>query len=244
MFSWELAVSIALPTIIFFVVLRWRTELLPEPVLRKLTPISFVGGLLAAIGFVYAIYWIRMQPFGQAVLGSFFVFIIVYLAVSFCVLFYRKGAAGRTVLDLGPSPYRKSLLWSAACFLPLGVFNVVLVVFNVGYDLGKGRNINIDVVDMLGFIAMTVSAVYFLALALDRLQIWEKGIWFFGGLIKWDKIDSYDWDEDFLLVQKKVRFLVQKKVRFPFGAKVRIRVPPEHKDSVEELLKEHCSSDA
>ena len=98
------------------------------------------------------------------------------------------------------------------------------------------RNINSDVVDMLSVIMMTVSAVFLLTFALDRQQIREKGIWFLGGLIKWDKIDSYDWDEDFLLVQKKVRF--------PFGAKVRIRVPPEHKDSVEELLKEHCSSDA
>ena len=217
---------------------------MPEPVLRKLTPISFVGGLLAAIGFVYAtfyaILWIRMQPFGQAVLASYFVLTIVFFAVSYCVLLYTREAAGRTVLDLGPSPYRKGFLWSGACFL----FLVVFRLFIVGIKVIEGRNINIDVVDMLSLIMMTVSAVFLLTFALDRQQIREKGIWFLGGLIKWDKIDSYDWDEDFLLVQKKVRFLVQKKVRFPFGAKVRIRVPPEHKDSVEELLKEHCSSDA
>lgn len=81
---------------------------------------------------------------------------------------------------------------------------------------------------------MMISFVpYFLIMASGRLQVRENGIWVSSSLLRWGKIDSYRWENDGTL-------LVRRKGFFSWFPPKNLRVPPEHKQAVEELLAKHC----
>jgi len=53
-------------------------------------------------------------------------------------------------------------------------------------------------------------------------------------LLKWDRLQSYKWEGDSLLVEAKTRF--------PFLGKGALPVPSEHKTSIEKLIAEHWTA--
>jgi hypothetical protein len=79
-------------------------------------------------------------------------------------------------------------------------------------------------------------AVFYLIMATGRLQIRENGIWHYWGLLRWDKIGSYQWAAD-----STMRAKGPLSKRLFQGA---LPVPPEHRQAVEEFLAKHCPAQA
>ncbi|MCF6284010.1 MAG: DUF5673 domain-containing protein [Candidatus Hydrogenedentes bacterium] len=75
-------------------------------------------------------------------------------------------------------------------------------------------------------------------MALGRLQIREKGLWQHWSLLKWQKIESYEWkgESDCIL-------MIQAKTIFPFLGRGALPIPIEQKAAVEKLLQAHVGPD-
>ena len=147
---------------------------------------------------------------------------------------YGRGVAGGIVLDCGPHPMRWLFLLNAGLFALMGLMNAVepilkwidgpevtweAVLFGIGWPL-----------------IMILFVPYWLIIAGGRLQVRENGIWLYWGLMRWSKIGSYRWANDGTLL-----FLGKGFFSWSQGA---LPVPPEHKQTVEELLAKHCPTAA
>ena len=71
-------------------------------------------------------------------------------------------------------------------------------------------------------------------MAFGRLQIREGGLWQYWGLLRWDKIEFYQWSGDSTLVLKA-------KSHLPFLGRGALPIPPEDKQAIEELLQKLCT---
>jgi hypothetical protein len=77
-----------------------------------------------------------------------------------------------------------------------------------------------------------VDGLFFLIMALGRLQVTENGIWQYWGLLRWRKIASYRWaDDNTLSVTPRAGSLLLR------GA---LPVPTEHTKAVDSILSEFC----
>ena len=81
--------------------------------------------------------------------------------------------------------------------------------------------------------------VYWVIMAFGRLQIRQNGIWQFWSLLKWQKIDSYEWKGE-----SDSTLILQTKTKLPFLGRGALPVPLEHRDAVEDLMKKYCLFDS
>jgi hypothetical protein len=132
---------------------------------------------------------------------------------------YGLNTGGRVLLDCGPHPTRVVFLINGALFVVLGLSGLFL--------MRSLPNTSALVFPVLGI----CFGIYWLIMATGRLQIREGGLWQYWGLLRWEKIESLQWNGDSTL-------LVKAKSRLPFlGA---LPVPPEQKQAIHELLQKHC----
>lgn len=135
-----------------------------------------------------------------------------FLLFSLARRMYCLSIAGRILLDCGPLPRR--LLWLVG-----GVFTGLMSCL-LSYPV-----LSID------FWFSVSIAAYFLIASFGRLQLREKGIFQYWGLLQWRKIASYRWAEDAtLLVKQKSLLSLQAALCFP----------PEQKQAVDTMLNELC----
>jgi hypothetical protein len=134
---------------------------------------------------------------------------------------YGLNAGGRILLDCGPHPTRLLFLINAAVFVTMGFCGLF-----AGPSLAKSIAI---VSPVLG----VSFGLYWLIMALGRLQIREGGLWQYWGLLRWDKIASCRWSGDSTL-------MVKANSRLPFLGRGALPVPPEQKQAINELLQKHC----
>jgi hypothetical protein len=131
---------------------------------------------------------------------------------------HGRQAGGRSLLDCGPYPYRKSCLVGAV-FLPL-----IFLVHGVTDD-SPANVFRVVVLPVL-------VALYCLVMAGGQLQVRQNGIWQYWRLLRWVRIESYRWADD-------GTWLVN--VRgFSFFRLRALQVSPEQRDAFDALLQKHC----
>ena len=143
------------------------------------------AGLLSvcALGGV-AIWLITGRPFRESFGIAFGVILVLVFAWVFVAWCYDRNSGGEVLLDCGPHPTRKLFLLNAVIFLVIGVTSGLAAsslskIFAVG-----------------GPVFGITFALYWVVLATGRLQVREAGIWTYWGLMRWEKIGSYDWGKD------------------------------------------------
>ena len=148
------------------------------------------------------------------------------LITLFTVWVYSKARAGPLVLDCGPHPER----W----------FYWMMVVMWLCFTYTNGVMINAypERLDRWGTITVNLWVVFSILLAIgsavvavSRFQVRENGLLLFWWLLKWDRIQSHQWDEDYLLLQAKTRF--------PALGRTAVAVPGEFRLRLEGFLTEH-----
>ena len=218
------AIYVAVFGAVFYFLQRWVAKRLPAPVRRRgqLNALVCGAGVLAVLALLTAGIWaIFKQPIASSAaiaVGLFWIFIFTAFFVGWL---HAKSTAGPLRLDCGPHPTKNLFFFNAALFL---------LVFG-----GGGLARFVDKSDLFGFATLffgVTFAIYSLVMASGRLQIRENGIWQYWGLLKWDRLQSYKWEGDSLLLQVKTRF--------PFLGRGALPVPAEHKASIEESLRQHC----
>jgi hypothetical protein len=140
---------------------------------------------------------------------------------------YGRAAAGRVLLDCGRHPG-----WSGGVWV-LG--NIMLLVF-ISWDFTEQRP-KPSGSKALAFIAgILFLAALALSLLTGRLQVRENGIWGYWRLLRWARIGSYLWADDYTLVVRPKSFRGWFQWVLP--------VPPEHRQAVTEFLAQRCSTRA
>lgn len=129
---------------------------------------------------------------------------------------HGKLTRGAVLLDCGYRPRRWVFFLNAVLF--------PVIIFTNSHLLG-----NISIAVKLTF-AAPFSAFY-LIMGLGRMKLCTHGIWIYQELIKWERIKSYQWQENSLWVEYHSKG--------PFPAKGVLTFPPDCKWSVDLILQEH-----
>jgi hypothetical protein len=127
---------------------------------------------------------------------------------------YGRKVAGKVLLDCGAHP----TWW---LFLATGL----LMAVN-GISRGAGSSSKV--------LETVASSVTFLFFATGRLQVRENGIWGYWGLLRWSKVESYDWAIDSTLLIKRKGFFSA------LGFRGALPVRPKQKQAVDDLLIKFC----
>ena len=152
------------------------------------------------------------------------------LLVFFGTWLYGRNGGGRILLDCGPHPTRKLFLMQAVVFLVLGLMNGVEPILRL---IDGGEATSVSRWFAVGWAVILISFVpYWLVMASGRLQVRESGIWCYWGLLRWGKIGSYCWANDGTVLFRGKGFFSWSQGALP--------VPPEYKQTVEELLTKNC----
>lgn len=181
-------------------------------------------GVLGVIGIltfgISALTGRTLRDSGAIAFAIFWVAIFAAFVLTFLV---GRGKRGAILLDCGHHPTR-------ALFL----FNAVIFAF-----LGLGGGFASNVFDTLGsasaLFGITFS-VYWVLMSFGRLQIVENGIWQYWSLLKWQQLESYEWQGDANATLK-----LQTKTKLLFLGRGALPVPAEHKESVSELLEKYAA---
>ena len=183
--------------------------------------VAFLGVLAFAISAV----------FQQSVGESWWMALATSWALVFAIFvfswLYGKNRGGAVLLDCGSHPTRKLFLINAALFLLMGAGGSF--AFSVD-SFGEFRIASA----LFGFTFGFTFSIYFVIMASGRLQIREQGIWQYWGLLKWQNIKSYEWEGE-----ADATLMLQARTRLPFLGRGALPVPVEHKDAVDELIRQH-----
>jgi len=147
---------------------------------------------------------------GVGWISSFLCFIVIHL--------WGRLTRGAVLLDCGYRP-RQWIFFLNAMLLPV-------IIFANSHLLG-----NISITAKFAF-AVPLSAFY-LIMGLGRMKLCTHGIWIYQELIKWERIKSYQWQENSLLVDYHSKG--------PIPAKGVLSFPADCKWSVDLILREHLS---
>jgi hypothetical protein len=122
---------------------------------------------------------------------------------------------GSILLDCGPPPARWAIV--------LSVFTWSFIALVSAYDEPS----------FLGGDSLEKSAMYAtMTMAQGRIQFTEKGLWIYVSLVRWEKIESYCWEDQHTLFIKLRNQLIFKRRA--------IAIPPLFRDEVTTLLEKYC----
>jgi hypothetical protein len=190
--------------------------------------VCLVGLVPAILVITLAVRHVFEWPLGQsafAALGLLSAFIFV---VFFGAWFRSKSNAGPVVLDCGEHPTKGLFLFHAVMWSIFAVLAVGAVF------VGAFLNENDWLIRILVALWLATFAFYWFIMAFGRLQILENGIWQYVGLLKWDRIESYDWQGE-----QKRTLMLKTRTKLPFLGRGALPVPLEHRDAVDELLRKY-----
>jgi hypothetical protein len=166
------------------------------------------------------------ESFGIA-FALLFGFVFVWYLAAWL---YGRQTAGQVLLDCGPHPFRRLFLLNAVPALVVGLIAG-------GSVIGSVSEVSWVKVFWIAILVLMVSSgVNGFIMAGGRLQVRENGIWQYWGLLRWSKIESYQWANDGTWLVKVKGFAVLRR-----GA---LLVPPEYKDAFDQLLQKHCTAEA
>ena len=178
---------------------------------------ALVGVLALAISAIF------QQPIRDSFGVAFAIFWILIFAVFVFSWLYSMNVSGSVLLDCGPHPTR-------------GLFLVNAVLFPV---MGAGGSLaafasKFDEFGIASALFGVTFAVFWVIMAFGRLQIREMGIWGYWGLLRWEKLVSYAWHGDTLMLQTKTVLT--------FLGRGALPVPSEHKTAVDETIKYYSAA--
>jgi hypothetical protein len=161
-----------------------------------------------------------LRDSGAMAFAVFWVAIFTAFVSTFLIGRRKRGAI---LLDCGHHPTRALFLLNAAIFGFLG--------------LGGGFASNtFDSVGIASALFGITFSVYFVFMSFGRLQIVENGIWQYWSLLKWQKLESYEWQG-----QSTATLMLQAKTKLPFFGRGALPVPAEHKAAVTKLLEQYAA---
>ena len=230
-----MAMPFVLGVLTFYFIWCWMVRRMSKVALQlglKKSAVVVPGTLAALALLALAISYLS----GMSLLPSLALAIGIELGVTWVIWLgcwlYSRRTAGRILLDCGAHPVKNLFFLNAAMFLVTGLSGMYGDL--LGFVLGTSQRYWIA----SALLGITL-AVGWIILALGRLQIRLKGIWSYWGLLKWDKIQYYRWEG-----QTGCTLILQPKTRLPLLSRGALPVPMKYKDSVAELLKQHCSTEA
>jgi len=207
----------------------WRSKMAkeyPEEVLRsgRWNVWVMMAGIVAVTSLIAApISWMFEQPFFASMLFAGGVLIVGQLVWTLLASARALRKAGAVLLDCGPYPQRLfHLLTGIGMLLFMGV---------------GGLNRLLAGEHLTGLAGMMLGGSTFLGTVLflfGRLQLREGGVWSYGMLMPWEKVESFYWNENMLIVRRRPTFLFSKFAAFP--------VPGELKGRAEEIMRSHAQS--
>lgn len=154
---------------------------------------------------------------------GFAIFWGAIFATSVWTFLIGRRKRGAILLDCGHHPTRALFLFNAAFFGFIGLGGGL--VSNTFATLGIGSAV----------FGITFS-VYWVLMSFGRLQIVENGIWQYWSLLKWQKLESYEWQGD-----ATPTLMLQTKTKLAFLGRGALPVPAEHKEDVSELLEQYAA---
>ena len=178
---------------------------------------TFLGVLTFTISTIF------QQTFQLSFVMAFIIFWIFIFAVFVCSWLYGKNSSGSVLLDCGPHPARSLFLFNAVLFLLIGAGGSFAFLA-----------INFDKFGIAGALFGITFSVYWVIMAFGRLQIREHGIWQYWSLLKWHKIQSYQWEGE-----TDCTLILQAKTKLPFLGRGALPVLLEHKDAIDVLIKKY-----
>jgi hypothetical protein len=181
-------------------------------------------GVLGIIGIMaFGVSALTGRTFRDSAVIAFGIFWIGIFVAFVSTFLIGRRKRGEVLLDCGHHPTRALFLLNAAIFAFLG--------------LGGGFASN--TLDSLGIASalfgITFSA-YWVLLACGRLQIVENGIWQYWSLLKWQKLQSYEWQGN-----SRPTLMLQTKTKLPFLGRGALPIPAEHKEAFSKLLEQYAA---
>ena len=146
-------------------------------------------------------------------------YVVAPITLWLCLLFLQvreRREAGAVLLDGGTQP--------ASYAYWIGAVISLVVLFLLTRSESSGS-------DLWFFSSFSVVAIW-IFLALGRFQIRENGIWRYGDLLKWGKIES--WERHGRLLKLRIRS------RIPVARDVELPVPEAMGEEIDELLAKHA----
>jgi hypothetical protein len=181
-------------------------------------------GVLGVIGFLtFGIKTLTGRSFRDSGAISFAIFWVVIFTGFVLVFFIGRMKRGDVLLDCGHHPTRALFLLNAVLFTFLG--------------LGGGfASDAFGTVGIAGALFGLSFSVYWVLISFGRLQIVENGIWQYWSLLRWRRIESYEWKGD-----ANSTLMLQAKTKLPFLGRGALPVSIEHKEAVSELLEQYAA---
>ena len=154
---------------------------------------------------------------------AFAIFWVAIFAAFVSTFLIGRGKRGAILLDCGHHPARAPFLVNAAFFAFLG--------------LGGGFASNtFDTLGISSALFGITFSVYWVLMSFGRLQIVENGIWQYWSLLKWQKLESYEWQGD-----ANPTLTLQTKAKLPFLGRGALPVAAEHNEAVSKLLEQYAA---
>ena len=178
---------------------------------------SVIGTLMFGIS---AITGRTLRDSGAIAFAIFWVAVFAAFVSSFLI---GRGKRGAILLDCGHHPTRVLFLFNAAIFAFLGL-------------TGGFASNTFDTHGTASALFGITFSVYWVLMSFGRLQIVESGIWQYWGLLKWQKLESYEWQGD-----GTPTLMLQTKTRLSFLGRGALSVPAEHKEAVSILLEKYAA---
>ncbi|HNE06560.1 MAG TPA: DUF5673 domain-containing protein [Anaerolineales bacterium] len=143
-------------------------------------------------------------------------------------LFSNKQKAGKELLDIAP-------IQNGVILFIIGIITIILGLLGFVDFIGKDTRFSWFISTVIGL----ASGVYFVYMGFSRIQIYENGILVYVDLIKWSKIESFEWVDD---KGKACTLKLRYKGRTPaFLRNGAVPVPVEKKEQVDSLLEQFLS---
>jgi hypothetical protein len=187
--------------------------------------VSHKGLLLAGVSFAgFFVLHALLKAFGidlfRGTANEVFqaVLIAALLAIPARMVFMRL-QSGPELVDLGPSPLR-------TMFLALGVF---ILLFATAGLITRSLHFGQAAVSM-------AQGILLLTLGFAHSQIRSHGISYAGGLLPWNRIARFEWTKNVLTIDLRRPRWWQDRVQLP--------IPPLLVGQVDELMRQHVTTEA
>ncbi len=139
--------------------------------------------------------------------------------------FPRRVAAGKVLVDCGPPPLHWIFWMNGSMSLATGIF-AAIKYFMAGHE-------SLEIVFAAFFVLFSF---FFFLMGMGRLQICENGMWLFGALLRWDRLESYAWTGD-----RGCTLTYRYKSWLSILGKGAVAFRDEHVQTVDDLLKRHVT---
>lgn len=189
----------------------------------------FFGRVLILLAVVFLALALFLTLPASAKGETWLALLLLLSAVCWAALLYRlqrKRQAGNRLLDLGRLPRQRLFILGGGLLALAGLLHIA-----------QPRPDDYPVSGpVLGVFALSFAA-YFLILGFYRLEVRERGILGFFGLVTWERIDSYRWEGK----SGETLTVWVSRPRYPWFRDMSWRIPQAHKDRVQAILAQRLS---